>query len=102
MPHVGVQTEMLADTFWKLAESVPQAIMKCTLLAFVSLCATLGAAAQTAGSTLGAFDNHGDVGENPKPGYVQYDAGSGEYRVAGGGANIWGTMDAFHFLWKKL
>ena len=26
----------------------------------------------------------------------------GEYRVTGGGANIWGTVDAFQFAWKKM
>jgi TolB protein len=33
---------------------------------------------------------------------MEYDAGTGEYRVTGGGANIWATVDAFHFAWKRI
>ena len=35
-------------------------------------------------------------------GSVAYDAARGEYRVGGGGANIWGTQDAFSFVYKPL
>src|SRR5579864_7650628 len=51
---------------------------------------------------LAIFEAHGDVGETPKKGSVEYDPGTGEYRITGGGANIWGTVDAFHFVWKKV
>ncbi len=51
---------------------------------------------------IGIFDGHGDVGENPKAGSATYDAATGEYRVTGGGANIWAAVDAFHFLYKKM
>jgi TolB protein len=50
----------------------------------------------------GIFDAHGDVGDTPKKGSVEYNAGAGEYRVTGGGANIWSAIDAFHFVWKRL
>ena len=26
---------------------------------------------------------------------------SGRYRVTGGGANIWGEADAFHYVWTR-
>ena len=48
------------------------------------------------------FDSNNDVGETPEKGKVEYDGSSGEYRVTGGGANIWGTVDAFQFAWTKL
>jgi TolB protein len=51
---------------------------------------------------LALFEAHGDVGETPKKGSVDYDPATGEFRITGGGANIWGTADAFHFLWKKV
>ena len=51
---------------------------------------------------LAIFEAHGDVGETPKKGSVEYDPATGEYRITGGGANIWATADAFHFLWKKV
>jgi TolB protein len=51
---------------------------------------------------VGLFEQHADVGETPKAGSIEYDAGAGEYRVAGGGANIWANVDAFHFAWKRI
>jgi TolB protein len=51
---------------------------------------------------VGAFEAHGDVGENPKAGSIEYDSASSEYRVTGGGANLWEKVDAFQFAWKKM
>jgi hypothetical protein len=48
------------------------------------------------------FDSSGDVGDTPAKGKVEYDAAKGEYRVTGGGANIWATADAFYFVSKKI
>jgi TolB protein len=57
--------------------------------------------AQPAGHVgTGIFEATGDVGVTPKPGSVAYDAG--EYRMTGGGANVWGTTDAFQFAWHRL
>jgi TolB protein len=55
-----------------------------------------GAAAQ------GVFESHGDVGVTPKAGAVEFDAAASDYRVTGGGANLWGAEDAMHFAWKRL
>jgi len=62
------------------------------------LCFALAASAQP----LGIFSAHADVGETPKKGSAQYDAAGGEYRITGGGANMWEATDAFHFVWKQL
>ncbi|MGH9470076.1 MAG: hypothetical protein ACRD1N_07025 [Terriglobia bacterium] len=51
---------------------------------------------------LGVFDSQGDVGVTPRAGSVQFDPGSGVYRVWGGGANIWTRVDAFHFVWRRM
>jgi TolB protein len=51
---------------------------------------------------LGLFEAHGDVGEVQQKGSVRYDAASGEYRITGGGENMWGAKDAFHYTWRKL
>ena len=50
----------------------------------------------------GIFDAHTGVGINPKAGSFVYDKMSGEYRVSGGGANIWGTQDAFHYAYRRV
>jgi hypothetical protein len=67
---------------------------------FLLICAA--SAQETTPAPLGVFKAHGDVGETPKRGSVEYDSATGGYRVTGGGANIWSTTDAFHFVWIKL
>src|ERR1700730_13871113 len=52
--------------------------------------------------SIGAFEDHSDVGVTPRPGSATYDSKSREYTVMGGGANMWGTTDAFHFVWKRV
>src|SRR5712672_2797546 len=48
------------------------------------------------------FDVRGDIGITPKTGSLEFDAASGEYKITGGGANIWGAEDAGFFTWKRL
>jgi hypothetical protein len=62
----------------------------------------LGSALTLPAQTLGLFESHSDVGDTPKKGSVEYDSSSGEYRITGGGANMWAATDAFQFVWKKL
>jgi len=50
----------------------------------------------------GIFEGHGDVGTVLHPGSVEYDAAQKTYRITASGENIWGTADAFHFVWKKV
>jgi TolB protein len=49
---------------------------------------------------LGPFESNADVGVTPQKGKAEFDGA--EYRVTGGGANIWAGADAFHFVWKKM
>jgi dipeptidyl aminopeptidase/acylaminoacyl peptidase len=49
---------------------------------------------------LGVFEGRGDVGVTPKAGSVEFTGG--DYRVTGGGANIWAADDAFYFVWKRI
>ncbi len=64
--------------------------------------ALLMAATALASEPVGLFESHGDVGVTPKPGSVEFNPATAEYRITGGGANIWGTADAFHYLWKRV
>jgi TolB protein len=52
-------------------------------------------------SGLGVFTNEGSVGQTPAGCKAEFDAAKGEYRITGGGANMWGAADAFYFVWKK-
>ena len=58
------------------------------------------AIAQTTGS-LGIFEGASDVGTPSHKGSVVYDAARKEYRVTGGGNNMWGSRDDFFFVWRK-
>ncbi len=58
--------------------------------------------AQTAGNSLGIFENQSDVGSVVPPGVATFDAASGVYTLRSAGANLWLNVDAFHFVWKKV
>jgi hypothetical protein len=60
------------------------------------------ALAQPQINSLGIFTNEGGVGQTPAGCKAEYDASKGEYRITGGGANMWGAADAFYFVWKKV
>lgn len=66
--------------------------------------ALLGAPAfpQTTDSAVGIFASRTNVGTAALPASVEYDAAKGEYRVTGSGANLWGKVDGFHFLWNRV
>jgi TolB protein len=53
-------------------------------------------------NNLGIFTDQGSIGPTPPGCNAHYDPATGEYRITGGGANIWGPSDAFYFVWKKV
>jgi hypothetical protein len=55
-----------------------------------------------AADTVGAFEGHSDVGVNPKAGSAEFSSATNEYRITGGGANVWAAEDAFQFVWRRL
>jgi len=59
------------------------------------------ASAQTP-ANLGIFEGAGDVGTPSHKGSVVYNPASKEYRITGGGNNMWAARDDFFFVWKKI
>ncbi|MDE3168324.1 MAG: hypothetical protein KGN36_21155, partial [Acidobacteriota bacterium] len=49
-----------------------------------------------------AFDLRGDLGVTPKTGSFAYDPATREFRLTGGGANLWGAADAGFFAWRRI
>lgn len=47
---------------------------------------------------LGVFGNSSDIGVVRHAGAAQFIRSANEYRITGGGANMWDQADAFHFL----
>jgi hypothetical protein len=68
------------------------------LLAGGTLLATLLAAGP---ASHGDFEGETDIGGPLRAGLVNFAAARGEYRITGGGANMWEDKDAFHFLWRR-
>jgi TolB protein len=62
-------------------------------------CCVTSARAENDG--LGAFETSTDVGRVERSGTAAFDVAKREYRVTGSGANMWGNVDAFQFVWKK-
>jgi TolB protein len=62
----------------------------------------LALAGVSAETNLGIFSDAGSVGQTPAGCKVGYHADRGEYRITGGGANVWDKTDAFYFVWKKI
>lgn len=58
-------------------------------------------AAQNPGGA-GIFEGSSDIGAPSHKGRVAYDADRNEYRVTGGGNNMWAGRDDFFFVWKKV
>src|SRR4051812_24546999 len=54
-----------------------------------------------AAAPIGAFTQAGDVGGVTRPVEARFDPASGAYLVGAGGDNIWGSRDAFGYVWKQ-
>lgn len=51
---------------------------------------------------VGIFTNQGPVGDATAGSKAEYDSLTREYRITGGGANVWDTTDAFYFIWSRM
>ena len=64
-------------------------------------CAFLATLFAASPAMRGDFEGESDVGGPLHAGSATYDPSRSEYRITGGGANIWTQTDAFHFLWRR-
>jgi TolB protein len=71
------------------------------LLSVPLLFSVLASSQQQPQGARGLFEGSSDVGATQKGSNV-YDAATGEYRVTGGGADMWGAADAFHMSWVRF
>jgi hypothetical protein len=55
-----------------------------------------------AADEVGAFEGASDVGDPELKGSATFDSDRNEYRITGGGENVWNTQDEFQFVWRKL
>lgn len=78
------------------------AIHVTTILLLIRATPLCSADAPAAPSKLGQFQASVDVGKVDPVGSSKYDPASGVYTLVASGANIWGKVDAFHFLYRKI
>lgn len=64
--------------------------------------ATLAFPIQANAAPVGVFADHQNIGQTRHAGSAEFDSARGTYVIQGGGANMWGTNDAFHFVWKRV
>jgi len=53
-------------------------------------------------ANLGIFEGASDVGSPSHKGSVAFDAATKEYKVIGGGNNMWAAKDDMYFVWKQM
>ena len=68
----------------------------------ISLAAALFALSSAGYAQVGIFESDGDIGTVLHKGSAAYDSAAKSYRVTASGENVWGTADAFHYVWKKV
>jgi TolB protein len=74
---------------------------RCYLRGFVAMLAIAAAAPNVRAANLGPFEGHADIGKTGHAGSVEFNADRGVFTVSGGGDDMWGTADAFHFVYKE-
>jgi Tol biopolymer transport system component len=70
--------------------------------ALAVLPSSLFAAPAQATDQLGIFESQADVGSVTPPGKLAYNDAKHVYSITAAGANLWSTIDGFHFAWKKV
>ena len=81
-----------------MRESILRFITTFCGFAFCFAAGNLAAQSQLA---LGVFEGQTDVGAVTPPGRATFDNAHATYTVEAAGANMWSTVDGFHFVWKK-
>jgi regulation of enolase protein 1 (concanavalin A-like superfamily) len=71
------------------------------IVAFALAGAGMVVAQQHPSGSRGIFEGSSDVGKT-KTGSMVYEPAGNVYGVTGGGADMWGAADAFHFSWVRL
>jgi TolB protein len=85
----------------RLGGNEPSRRLRLCVVGLMIVAATAVGIGRAQTNDLGIFTNQGSVGQTPPGVTAHYDLTKGEYRITGGGANVWGTTDAFYFVWKK-
>ncbi len=50
----------------------------------------------------GTFTNSDDIGAPPMKGDAEFKVSTGQYKITGTGADIWGKADQFRYVWRQI
>lgn len=92
-----------ASQLWKTFACAFAAVLVATLLLparVETLAPAFDSGAADQSTALGEFEAQTEVGET-RPGSAAFDAALKQYRVTGGGENMWESTDAFHYVWRR-
>jgi len=78
---------------------LPQGLKE--LVAFAVAASGMVVAQQRPSGSRSIFEGSADIGKT-KAGSTVYEPAGNVYRVTGGGADMWGAADDFHFSWVRL
>jgi len=70
-------------------------------LAVLCGCVFLSTMIAASSGLLGELQHETDVGGPLRAGSATYNASRDEYRITGGGANMWGPTDGFHYVYRQ-
>jgi regulation of enolase protein 1 (concanavalin A-like superfamily) len=73
-----------------------------TLAALAVALFTNLAGAAPAGTPVGQFESHVDIGAPKLAGSAAYNGATQEYRLTASGTNMWDRKDEFHFAWQRM
>jgi len=80
-----------------------RAFTRAMLFPAIAACSAVAPAGfDSRSGSLGVFDVSCDVGAVTHRGSAKFTSGTSEYELIGSGANMWGQVDAFHYLWKEV
>jgi len=71
------------------------------LMLVIITCGVLIMSSCSGGSKPGIFSEQADIGKISLAGNGHFNAKNNEYVISGSGENIWGTEDAFHFMYTR-
>jgi TolB protein len=80
----------------------PECNLFYVLQLFISLLFVVSIVISTSLGNIPSFEGKTNIGKVNISGSVQIDSSGGVIRMTGSGENIWGTNDAFYFLWNKI
>jgi TolB protein len=97
--HMGMTSRAARNGFSPHGRRPARILLHATGLAIATL-GVVGTAPVRA-EPIGAFEAAADVGKVHVAGSSQFDEKKKEYRLTGGGENMWETQDGFHYLHRK-